>query len=281
MTPPDRLSEAHERLIASVEALTTGEDWQRFLTVARRFHSYSANNVLLIHAQRPEATRVAGYRTWQGLGRQVRRGERGISILAPCTYRRRDDADDDGDDDSPIRTVLRGFRVVHVFDVTQTEGDDLPDAPIAILDGDDPILLRHQLAALIRAEGYSFTLGPLPMRWRGALGLTDFGAKAVTVRDDVPAAQQAKTSAHELAHVLLHNPPHGLARARAEVEAESVAHIVCGAAGLVTDAYSFGYVASWSGGDTTVIRETAERAIACARRVLGALGIEAAADRAA
>jgi hypothetical protein len=170
---------------------------------------------------------------------------------------------------------------VHVFDVDQTEGDDLPTLPVTVLSGDDPTLLRHQLSALIRAEGYSFTLGPLTGRWADAFGLTDFGSRAVTVRDDLPPAQQAKTTAHELAHVLLHRPGHDLPRHRAEVEAESVAHIVCGASGLVTDPYSFGYVANWSGGDTTVIRDTAERVIACARQILGHLGIEAAVDRAA
>ena len=276
MTRTDRLTEAHDRLVAAVEALTSGEDWQRFLAVARRFHAYSANNVLLILAQRPDATRVAGYRAWRELGRHVRRGERGIAILAPCTYRAQDD-----DTDDEARTVLHGFRVVHVFDVTQTEGDDLPEPPIAVLGGDDPRLLRHRLAALVRAEGYSFSLGPLPRRFGDALGLTDHGARAVTVRDDLPPAQQAKTAAHELAHVLLHRPGHATDRGRIEVEAESVAHIVCGAAGLHTDAYSFGYVASWSGGDTTVIRDTAARVLDCARRVLGALGIEAADDRAA
>jgi hypothetical protein len=83
MTRTDRLAEAHDRLVAAIEHLTTGEDWQRFLDTARRFRTYSLNNLLLIFLQRPDATRVAGYRTWQSLGRQVRRGEQGIAILAP------------------------------------------------------------------------------------------------------------------------------------------------------------------------------------------------------
>lgn len=101
MTRQDRLAEAYDRLVAAVEALTTGEDWLRFLAVARRFHTYSANNVLLILSQRPEATRVAGYKAWQALGRQVRAGERGIAILAPCTYRTRDDETDGDDEGAP------------------------------------------------------------------------------------------------------------------------------------------------------------------------------------
>src|SRR5688500_16435198 len=91
MPRTDRLADAHDRLVAAVENLTTGEEWQRFLDTARRFRTYSLNNLLLIFAQRPDATRVAGHRTWQSVGRQVRRGEHGIAILAPCTYKNRPD----------------------------------------------------------------------------------------------------------------------------------------------------------------------------------------------
>jgi antirestriction protein ArdC len=107
------------------------------LNVAACFHRYSLSNVLLILTQRPDATRVAGIRTWNRLGRRVRKGERGIAILAPCTYRGEQPADDSGrePDQSPAeppagaapRRVLRGFRIVHVFDVDQTDGDPIPD----------------------------------------------------------------------------------------------------------------------------------------------------------
>jgi hypothetical protein len=119
----DKLTEAHDRLTEAVEALVSGVDWQNFLTMAAKLRTYSANNVLLILGQASWATQVAGYRTWQALGRQVRAGEKGIAILAPCRYRT--SADDDGDhsgagDDQPqgatSRMVVRGFRVVHVFD---------------------------------------------------------------------------------------------------------------------------------------------------------------------
>ncbi|HVE47717.1 MAG TPA: ArdC family protein, partial [Acidimicrobiales bacterium] len=89
----DKVRELHERLVAQVEALVTGEDWARYLSVAARFHSYSANNLWLILAQRPDLAttggRVAGYQTWKRLGRQVQAGSKGIAILAPCVYRRR------------------------------------------------------------------------------------------------------------------------------------------------------------------------------------------------
>ena len=112
----DKVRQLHDRLTAQVEALVSGEDWARFLTVASRFHTYSANNVWLILAQRPDATRVAGYRTWQRLGRQVNRGAKGIAILAPCVYRRRPVDEADAGDNPAVVRVLRGFTVVHVFD---------------------------------------------------------------------------------------------------------------------------------------------------------------------
>lgn len=288
MTRVDRLSEAHDHLVAAVEALTGGEEWQRLLAVARRFHTYSVNNLLLICRQRPDATRVAGYRAWQGLGRQVRRGEKGIAILAPCTYARSDDESASGDDDDPPTSsgadraeegatrprVLRGFKVVRVFDVSQTDGAPIPEAPVTVLTGEAPARLTDRLATLIRAEGYSFTLGPLPPGRAGANGLTDHDRRAVIVRDDLPDAQQAKTTAHELAHVLMHGTFPRPPRSVVEIEAESVAFLVCGSAGLPSDAYSFGYVATWAQGDTALIRATAERSIRCARGVLDALDPE-------
>ena len=264
-----RLADAHRRLVAAVELLTSGDEWRRFLETSRRFRSYSINNTLLIFAQRPDATRVAGYRAWRALGRQVRRGEQGIAILAPCTYRRTD-AEEEAD--APSR-VLRGFKVVHVFDISQTDGEPLPELPVTLLGGDEPDGLTHRLAALIRAEGYTFTLGPLPAGHSGANGLTDYVARTVVVRDDLQPAQQAKTTAHELAHVLLHDPAAGVRADRSvvEIEAESVAYLVCGENGLSSDAYSFGYVAVWAGGAAATVRDAATRVTNCAARVIDAL----------
>jgi antirestriction protein ArdC len=275
MTQPDRLAEAHDRLVAAIEHLVNGEEWQRFLDTARHFRSYSLNNLLLIFAQRPEATQVAGYRTWQSLGRQVRRGESGIAILAPCTYKRSDDGDTDNNDESgeTVR-VLRGFKVVHVFDVAQTDGDALPSPPVQLLDRDDPHHVTERLASVIADNGYTFTLGPMPAGHEDANGVTTYDTRAVVVRDELSPAQQAKTTAHELAHVLLHAPDRGQRpdRAVCEIEAESVAYLVCGNHGLASDDYSFGYLATWARGDTDAVRATSERVINCAAQILDALG---------
>src|SRR5450759_2505276 len=117
----DKLASAHADLVAAVESLTSGEDWQRMLELASRFHRYSANNVFLIMLQSPDATRVAGYRTWQSLGRQVRKGEHGIRILAPCKYRRTEVDAETGVE--MTYAGIRGFTTATVFDLAQTDGE--------------------------------------------------------------------------------------------------------------------------------------------------------------
>jgi len=269
----DRVAELMDGLVTGVEELANGEDWQRWLDVARRFHRYSFWNTVAILTQAPGATQVAGYQRWKSLGRQVRRGEQAIRILAPC-LRRRTVGEDTPEDEPATVTRLAGWKVVSVFDISQTDGPALPALPISQLDGPDPGPFRHQLTDLIRSEHFEFHLGAMPPGYEAANGLTDFAARTVTVRDDLPAAQIAKTTAHELAHVLLHKPgSHDIDRARREIEAESVAYIVLGANDIEADAYSFGYLASWSGGDTDLVRATSERVLTGARTVLDRLGL--------
>ena len=265
---PASLDDAHRRLVTAVEGLVAGEDWRQMLEVARRFHAYSTANVFLIMAQRPEATRVAGYRTWAGLGRQVRRGEKGIAILAPVVTRARPiDAREEACEPELVK-VLRGFRVVHIFDVTQTEGDELPDVAPALLSGVAPAAVWEALATQVAAAGFTVSRGDCS----GANGVTDFLARTVTVRADVSEPQAVKTLAHELGHVLLHDTSDDRAcRGRVEVEAESVAYLVCEHAGITSDTYSFPYIARWSGGDVEVVRASAERALTGARLIIEAI----------
>ena len=259
-----RLQAVHEQLTASVEALASSEAWTQMLTVAGRFHRYSPNNVLLITVQRPEATLVAGYRTWQQLGRQVLRGEQGIAILAPVVTR----ADPEPDQDTTSK-VLRGFRVAHVFDVSQTDGKPLPEAGPSLLAGGSPRGLWDRLADQVHAAGFTLDRGDCG----AANGYTDHVSRHVRVRDDVSPAQASKTLAHELAHVLLHGPDQP-ARDRhvAEVEAESVAYVITAAAGLPTEGYSVPYVASWASGDSNVVREAATRVLSTARHIIEQAG---------
>jgi antirestriction protein ArdC len=272
----DKLAEAHDRLAAAVEALVTGDDWQAFLTMAAKLHGYSANNVLLILSQAPWASQVAGYQTWKQVGRQVRAGEKGIAILAPCRYRSVGD-DNDGDDGAgqpeaqPGRIVVRGFRVVHVFDISQTDGPEIAEpARAKLLQGEAPEGLWDNLAGQIADAGYSIERGDC----YGANGRTSFATRTVTVRADVDDAQAVKTLCHELAHIEMHDGSEYATgcRGRAEVEAESVAYLVCHHHGLASDEYSFAYVAGWTGGDVDTVRATAERVLATARRIIDRLG---------
>jgi len=271
MANNDKLTEVHERLTEAIGDLVSGADWTRFLEASRRLRTYSPNNVLLIMTQRPMATAVAGYRTWQALGYQVRRGEKGIGILAPVIRRHQPDEGDDQGEAEAVRK-LRGFRVVHVFDVEQCDGPPLPDVQPVLLTGDAPGALWDLLADQIEGAGFTIQRG----QCGGANGRTSFDSRTVRVRDDVDPAQAAKTLAHELAHVLLHDGTEYATgcRGRAEVEAESVAYLILTTAGLETGAYSFPYVAAWADGNPEVVTATAERGIRCARGVIDAAGLE-------
>ncbi len=291
----DKVTALHTRLAEQVAALRSGADWRAWLQVARRFHAYSFHNILLIGAQRPDATTVAGYRAWQALGRQVDKGERGIGILAPVIRRPRQDrgsSDPQHPDDKakpaeagagepdgrPGR--LAGFRVAYVWDVSQTSGRPLPEQPRPqLLAGDAPPGLWESLTGLVAGRGFTVERGDCGQ----ANGITDFTRRTVRVRGDVDDAQAVKTLAHEAGHVLLHDPTDrggptavttaGLCRGTVEVEAESLAYLVAAAHGLATDDYTFPYVTGWAAGITgtppeQAVRDTAGRVLGAARTVL-------------
>ncbi len=272
---PDRLAAAHERLTAAVDALLDGPAWRTLLTVAARCHRYSPSNQLLIATQRPDATYLLGYASWNKLGRQVRSGERSVAILAPVTARRRNGDPDDAPPAPHPRgeaepRAVRGWRVAHVFDIAQTDGPDLSATRPALLDGAVAPGLYADLSERVAAAGYTVTARDVAP----ANGVTDHRDRVVAVRPDLPARQQVKTLAHELAHVLLHAPdtrPDAMTRARAEVEAESVAYVVTAAHGLAAEDYTVPYVAGWSGGDRDLVASTATRVLACAREILAAV----------
>lgn len=259
----------HRQLLDQLDRFVTSSDWEAFLALASRFHSYSANNCMLILVQRPTATRVASHSTWRTLGRHVRRGERGIAILAPCHY---PSTDLDGDDHPRIR----GFKVVHVFDVAQTDGAPLPDGHVgALLEGEAPRGMWDAIAALVARDGYR-----VDRRDCGAAnGYTDRGARIVAVAPELSDAAAVKTLVHELAHVRQSDAHlEDTSRAQCEVEAESVAYVVCQAFGLASASFSLGYVASWAGGDVSVVRATASWVVREAHAIINEASILAPAS---
>lgn len=252
-----------DTLAEGVRALTTSERWRSHLECQGRFHRYSFNNALLIGAQDPEATRVAGFATWKRLGRSVRKGERAIWILAPMVGR--PVRDGDGDERRPVY----GFRPVAVFDVTQTEGASLPEV-CRNLEDDDPGAWFDALCDRADALGYTVEVTELP---GGTNGDCAHGSRRIRVEARNRPAQQVKTLAHELAHALLHEG--AVDRALAELEAESTAYVVCRTLGIDSGGYSFGYVACWAGGGPEALAAIAASGTAIQRAaatVLDGLG---------
>jgi hypothetical protein len=205
-----KIEDLQAEIETGVTELVAGEGWQRWLSVAAKFPRYSFRNQLLILHQRPDARVVMGYRAWQALGHQVRRGEQSISILAPCTYKAKDrKAELDGESEAPEgpadddkaeqrgsgRRILRGFRVAHVFDIAQTDGDTVqpPQRP-ELLEGEAPAGLWDSLAGQVAAAGFSLSRAEIP---NGANGSTNFAARTVTVAPPLSPAQAAKTLAHD------------------------------------------------------------------------------------
>lgn len=269
-----RVKDAHDRIAAGVKQIQTSEDWQRWLRTGARFHRYSFNNIMLILSQCPDATRVASSSTWHKMNRWTLRGSKAIWIFAPILvkYTREEIAED------PRRegqSHLIGFKTVPVFDISQTDGEPLPTNPInerpELLEGDAPDKAQ-QIADLLCDLGYSIEAGDPGIN--GAHGITDMVNHRIIIREGLGDAHTFKTVMHELAHANLHDPrvaPEGLTRSVAEVEAESVAFIVCEYFGVKSDAYSFEYVTGWAGRDVDAVMSTGARVMTCAKHIINAL----------
>jgi antirestriction protein ArdC len=257
-------------LADGVAELTNSTAWRAWLDVQRRFHRYSWGNTLLIAAQRPDATRVAGFHAWLRLGRHVRKGEHGIAILAPVVPRLRV-VDGDSGDERWVAGRPHAFRVTHVFDVRQTDGEELAAPPVTRLEGSDPKDWYTQLRDV--AHGLEFTVEEdyLP---DGVNGDCNHALRRIRIEVRNGQSHQVKTLAHELGHAILHADRAGLCREQAELEAESVAYIVCAGLGIDTSDYSFGYLAVWAGGGEQArraIAESAQRIQTAAHRLLDAV----------
>jgi antirestriction protein ArdC len=257
-------------LADGVADLTNSTAWRAWLDVQRRFHRYSWGNTLLIAAQRPDATRVAGFHSWLRLGRHVRKGEHGIAILAPVVPRLRV-VDGESGDEKWVAGRPHAFRVAHVFDVSQTDGEELAAPPVTRLEGSDPKDWYTQLRDV--AHGLEFTVEEdyLPDEVNGDC---NHALRRIRIEVRNGQRQQVKTLAHELGHAILHADRAGVSREEAELEAESVAYIVCAGLGIDTSEYSFGYLAVWAGGGEQArraIAESAQRIQTAAHRVLDAV----------
>jgi len=260
------------------------------LDTAARFHRYSLNNLILIAVQAPGATRIAGFRTWQSLGRQVRKGERGIAILAPCTYRTKgaDNAEQAGGTPGtttpgtdggggaeatpvPAGRQVRGFRRVYVFDISSDRRGAAARGRPRPADGGgrpgcgttSPRRSPRTGSPWSGATAAARTATPTPP------GAPSGSAATSTMR------RPSKTVAHELGHLQCGHvtdlPTYATCRGRCEVEAESVAYIVTAAHGLDAGGYTFAYVATWAGGDPATVQDAADTVTTAARAILDRL----------
>lgn len=239
-------SEEAQKLVASAvdrlaQALERGqsEDLRAFLAAAARFHTYSFRNVLLIASQCPEATRVAGFHTWKSLGRYVKKGEKGIAIIAPIVFKRDTETQPNDDARSTDSTQLR-FRAAYVFDVSQTDGEPLPE--LAETAG-DPGVHAERLKTLIENRGIALTYAA---DLDGAEGLSKKGE--IVIRSGQTPAAEFSVLVHELAHEILHQgPDRPTTKTVRELEAEAVAFTVCTAVGLEATTAASDYIQLYSG----------------------------------
>ncbi len=241
--PRQKREELTAQLEQGVAALRESDRFQRWLDTASRFHSYSFGNQILIGIQRPDASRVAGYRAWQGMGRQVLKGEKAIKILAPTFFRKGCNC---GDACECRATEAVRFRSVSVFDVEQTTGEPLPEI-VTLLTGDG-LGLPERLEAIATAEGLTVDRDPANAQ-NGANGWYSRERALIWVRPDVDDAQAAKTLVHELAHHFAEHNVNGHCREEGEIIAESCAYIVLSHFDIDAGGYTFGYLASWDTDD--------------------------------
>lgn len=265
MTEKQKVKEITDRLEEGLKELFESEKYKSYLSTMSKFHNYSFNNTLLISMQKPEATLVAGYKAWQkNFGRHVNKGEKAIRILAPMPYKIKEERDkldpvtgemtfDENGmlQKEEVEVTIPAFRVVSVFDVSQTDGKPIPE------------LEAQELLSAV--EGYEdfvqalMNVAPVPIGFEDipgdSKGYFHTTENRIAVQENMSESQTLKTMVHETAHSMLHNKEINQDidapvkdRNTKEVEAESIAYTVCQHFGIDTSDYSFGYIGGWSSG---------------------------------
>ncbi len=274
MNRDEALKKSDEALQELASALKQGksDSLLKYLDTLSRFHQYSFGNCLLIAVQRPEATFVAGFQRWKQLGRWVKKDEKGIAILAPVLNRKKkSEAEDEGEGPPERRaSTVRGFKVAHVFDVSQTDGKELPE--FASLSGDPGEKITRLVEIIEEREivlEFVDSLG-------GANGCSMGGT--IQVVKTLPPSQKFSTLTHELAHELLHQGDRRQSTTKAirETEAEAVAYVVCRSAGLECSTRAADYIQLWNG-DEKVLMQSLELIRDVATTILAELDEESAA----
>ena len=289
--PAEKLKEITDRLEQGISELFESDRYKEYLSVMSKFHNYSFNNTVLIAMQKPDASLIAGFNAWKNqFGRNVKRGEKGIRIIAPSPFKVKKEMEKIdpktqrpviGRDGKPVteerEVTIPAFKVVSVFDVSQTEGRELPNLAVDALTGDVD-KYKDFFAALEKTS-------PVPVGFEkiegGAHGYYHLEEERIALNEGESQLQSLKTLIHEIAHAKLHGidlnipldeQPNRPDRRTREVEAESIAYTVCQHYGLDTSDYSFGYVAGWSSGkELTELKNSLETIRSTAAEIINSV----------
>lgn len=252
MSNADKIKAALDRIEEGLEAINTDEDWLKFLRFQSLFYQYSFGNTMMIFLQNPEATYVMGYKSWQKLGRFVKKGSKGLAILAPCVkkieiFKEPDNKSEyhDKEGEKEIKKVISGFRIAYVFDIADTDGsDEMLPVLVTGLSGNSETE-REIFIRLKNVISKEFVVHEVT--GTASKGSYNLETKEISIRSDMEYLQRIKTLLHETAHAydFEMNPNEDIPRNRREILAESVSFVVSMRLGLDTSAYSMSYIQSW------------------------------------
>lgn len=258
-TRNQKMEEVQNLLKNGVEKIQNSEEFKKYLTVMSKFHNYSLNNTLLIYLQNPNATAVAGFNKWKkDFHRTVKKGEKSIRILAPILKNKEllELDENDNEESKNENKIIVGYRPVPVFDISQTVGEELPQAPKPKCLNGNYSLYEQNKTILQKLTGYEVVEAP---REDGANGSCNYETKIISIQKDLSELQKMKTLLHECGHALLHGTLFHKTKLEGyefevmansnirEVEAESVSFVVSQFLGFDSSEFSFNYIVNWSG----------------------------------
>ena len=248
----DKIKAALTHIEDGLATINTNEDWLAFLKFQSLFYQYSFGNAILIYTQNPEATYVRGYKAWNQLGRYVKKGSKGLAILAPCfrkveVFKEPENkiVYNDAEGEKEEKKVISGFRITYVYDIADTDGSDeyIPVLVKGLADNSEQEQEIYERLFAVISNEYTIT----EVEGTASKGSYNLETKVICVRSDLEYLQKIKTLLHETAHAVdfkLHPEP-DVSRNRRELIAESVAFVVSMRLGLDTSSYSMSYIQSW------------------------------------
>lgn len=248
----EKIKTALERIDSALASINSDEDWLKYLCFQSRFYNYSFGNAMLIYSQNPEASYVKGYKAWNQLGRYVKKGAKGLAILAPCirkeeVFKEPENKAEyhDAEGEKEVKKVIKGFRVAYVYDIADTDGDD-SQLPVLVKglvgNSEEEKLIYERLYAFISRE-----LTICEVTGTASKGSFNLETKVISIRKDLDYVHKAHTLLHEYSHYwdFLMYPDEEISRNCRELRAESICFVVMLRLGYDTSSYSMGYIQSW------------------------------------